>query len=216
MTASSGPAARAAVTPGGEIEARSLEILARELGPVDLPPGELAVVHRVIHATADFDFARTLRFHPRAVAAGVAAIRSGKSILADVGMVAAGIDKIRLGRFGGSVEVPIHDPACAERAAARGITRAAAAMELGAAPHVGIVAVGNAPTALLRVLDMVAAGAFRPDLVVGVPVGFVSAAESKDRLAGADVPFITALGRKGGSSVAAAAVNALLRLAEAA
>jgi len=196
-----------------EIEAESFRIIEKELGPHGFSPGEFAVVRRCIHATGDFSFARTMRFHGQAVAAGIAALRAGKDVLVDVNMAAAGISRALLARLGGKVVCRVADAEVAELAKRRHLTRAEAAVEVAAGAGIGIVAVGNAPTALLRVMDLVGKQRFAPNLVIGVPVGFVNAAESKEMLAGCSYPFITALGRKGGTPVAVAAVNALIRLA---
>lgn len=197
------------------IEAESFRIIEAELGPTAFGPEEFAVVRRVIHATGDFSFAEAMRFHPRAIQAGVAALRSGRNILTDVNMVAAGLSRGMLARWGGEVYCRVADREVADSARERGITRSEAAMEQGLDENIGVVAIGNAPTALLKVMELIDRGEVPPPaLVVGVPVGFVNAAESKDLLSRKDYPFITALGRKGGSPVAAAIVNALLRLAD--
>jgi len=197
----------------GEIEAESLRIIENELGPHDMNRRVFKVVQRVIHATGDFTFADTLRFHPDAVARGIEAIKSGKNILVDVRMAAAGINRCLLSRWRGKVCCRIADHDVAVRAQARGTTRAEAAMDAGLDENVGIVVIGNAPTALLRVMEIVEKRGSCLNLIVGVPVGFVNAAESKALLAEKEYPFITNLGRKGGSSAAAAIVNALLRMA---
>ena len=196
-----------------DIEAESFRIIAAELGETGLPPGEFQVLRRIIHAIGDFAFKEHLRFHPRAIEAGIAAIRAGRNILVDVQMAAAGISARLLAPFGGRVVCRMNELETAQLAKEQGSTRAEAAMLRARQDNVGIVAVGNAPTALLKVMDMMAAGEFAPDLVLGVPVGFVNAAESKEILSGKPYPFITALGRKGGTPVAVAALNALLRLA---
>ncbi len=202
-----------------EIEAESFRIIEREFAGQtgclisDYSLEEFAIVRRVIHATGDFGFAANLRFHSQAIAAGLAAIRAGKNVLTDVNMAAAGISRSFLGKFGGQVICRVGEPEVAARASQLGLTRSETALALAGDDNVGIVAIGNAPTALLAVMELIAAGKIRPDLVVGVPVGFVNAAESKELLAQKDYPFITALGRKGGSPVAVAIVNALLRLA---
>lgn len=202
-----------------EIEAESFRIIEREFAEqtghavAAYPPEEFAVMRRVIHATGDFGFAANLRFHPQAIAAGLAAIRAGKNVLTDVNMAAAGVSRSLLGKFGGQVICRVGDPEVAAQASRLGLTRSETALALAAADNVGIVAIGNAPTALLAVMELIEAGTIRPDLVVGVPVGFVNAAESKELLSRQSYPYITALGRKGGSPVAAAIVNALLRLA---
>jgi len=197
-----------------EIEAESFRIIESELGATSLNPAEFSVLRRVIHATGDFSFVANLKLHPQAVAAALAAIRAGKNVLADVQMVAAGIGKGPLGKWGGRVLCGVSDPEVAVLAKASGRTRSELAMARFCRENVGIVAIGNAPTALLAVMELIEREEFCPDLVVGVPVGFVNAAESKAMLAEKEYPFITALGRKGGSPVAAAVVNALLRLAE--
>ena len=198
-----------------EIEAASFRIIEAELGPTAFSPEQFAVVRRCIHATGDFSFADTLRFHPQAVEAGLRAIRAGKNILVDVNMAASGISKGLLARFGGSVICRVAEEETAKQAAAQRTTRSEAAVELAADKSIGIAVVGNAPTALLKIMELIECGLFAPDLVVGVPVGFVNAAESKEILASKPYPFISALGRKGGTPVAVAIVNALLRLAAA-
>jgi precorrin-8X/cobalt-precorrin-8 methylmutase len=196
-----------------EIEAESFRIIESEIGSTDFSPEEFAMVRRCIHATGDFSFADTMRFYPGAVEAGLEAIRAGKNILVDVNMAASGISKGLLEKFGGRVICRIAEPETVRQAKAENLTRSEAAIERAVEDNIGIVAVGNAPTALLKTMAMIDQGSFKPDLVIGVPVGFVNAAESKDILAGRSYPFITTLGRKGGTPVAVAAVNALLRLA---
>ncbi len=197
-----------------EIEAESFRIIAAELGPHDFDPSTFKVVQRVIHATGDFNFAVQLRFHPQALSKAMAAIRAGKHILADVNMVAAGVNKGMLAGFGGEVRCLVADPEVARIADADGGTRAEAAIAKGLEAEVGIIAIGNAPTALLKAMECLDHMApARQPLVVGVPVGFVNAAEAKALLARKEYPFITSLGRKGGSPVAAAICNGLIRLA---
>jgi precorrin-8X/cobalt-precorrin-8 methylmutase len=195
------------------IEAESFRIIERELGPTRFSPEEFSLVRRIIHATGDFSFAQTLRFHSGAIDAGLRAIREGRNILVDVNMAASGISVGLITPFGGRVLCRVAEPETVALAKAKGTTRSEAAMARAITDNVGIVAVGNAPTALLKVMELINLGQFRPDLVIGVPVGFVNAAESKELLAQQSYPFITALGRKGGTPVAVAAVNALLRLA---
>ena len=202
-----------------EIEAESFRIIEREFAGEtstsvdDYSRDEFAVMRRVIHATGDFGFAANMRFHPQAIAAGLAAIRVGKNVLTDVNMAAAGISRSYLGKFGGQVICRVGEPEVAAQASYLGLTRSETALALAADNNVGIIAIGNAPTALLALMELIEAGTIRPDLVVGVPVGFVNAAESKELLSQKRYPFITTLGRKGGSPVAVAIVNALLRLA---
>jgi precorrin-8X/cobalt-precorrin-8 methylmutase len=198
-----------------EIEQESFRIIAEEIGPHSFDPPTFPIVQRVIHATGDFAFKDNLRFSPQAVRTGIAAIRAGKGILTDVTMVAAGIGKAMLAEWGGRVVCRVADPEVAAKAQATGRTRSEVAMSLALTEGIGIIAIGNAPTALLQVLALLKGWpAEKRPLIVGVPVGFVNAAESKALLAESDLPFITSLGRKGGSPVAAAIVNALLRLAK--
>ena len=204
-------------TRPSEIEAASFAIIKEELGEEFLktcPKDQLPVLCRVIHTTADFDYARNLVFTPGAVEAGVRALRAGTPILTDTNMARSGINRGALERLGISVHCFMADPEVARRAAEAGTTRAAAAVDQGAAlwPE-GIYAVGNAPTALLTIAEKIENG-LRPALVIGVPVGFVNVVESKERLFAVceshGVPAIVAMGRKGGSNVAAAICNALI------
>ncbi len=198
---------------GPEIEKISMEIIERELGSTDFSPSQLQVVKRIIHATADFEFAKNIRFHPEAIDAGIEAIRACCPIVADTQMAVSGISRSLLPKDF-SVMSPMGTEECNRLAVKMGGTRAEAAMEIAARGEPGIVVIGNAPTALLRLLDMMDEGRFSPRLVVGVPVGFVNAIESKEELvARSKAPFITCLGRKGGTPVAVATVNALIRLA---
>jgi|SRR5579863_120915 len=197
------------------IEEKSLALIEEEMGPHRFSRRELALVKRAIHATADFDFAKTIVIHPDAVQAGIEAIRSGAGVVADVQMVEVGLSKERLQRFGGGVSCFISDPDVIADAKQEGLTRAILAMRKAVRLHPqAIYAIGNAPTALLELIRLVETGEAKPSLIVGVPVGFVSAAESKERLERwAGVPFVTCRGRKGGSAVAVAIVNALSLLA---
>jgi precorrin-8X/cobalt-precorrin-8 methylmutase len=197
-----------------EIEAKSFAIIDAEAGPHEHDPAQWQVVRRVIHTSADFEWQEMLRFHPRAIDAGIAAIRAGTPIITDTHMARVGIRVRDLTRFVGEVRCYMTDPKVADRAAVEGITRARAAVDLAAENAAGaIFVVGNAPTALLRLLELAAANQAAPALVVGLPVGFVNAAESKAALMETDLPFITNTGRKGGSNVAAAVVNALILMA---
>ena len=195
---------------GSEIEKRSFEIIASRMKKKTFPEQELPIVMRVIHATGDFDFEDNLRFHPEAIKAGIRALKDGKNILVDVNMVAAGINRRLLERWGGSIISTISE--VGDQAMEEGKTRAEAAIEKTIDEKIGIVAIGNAPTALLKTMELIDEGRFKPELVIGVPVGFVSAGESKEALAKKTYPFITSLGRKGGSPVAVAIVNGILRL----
>ena len=197
------------------IEAESFRIIEAEMGPHDFSVIEWPVVQRAIHATADFDLGRSMVFHPRAVEAGVAAIRKGAHVVADVQMIQAGISAAYLAEFGGRVLCYMADPDIAAKARAEGTTRAIQCMRKAAREAPGaIYAIGNAPTALLELVRLVEDGEANPALIIGVPVGFVSAAESKERLHRQGlVPYITNRGRKGGTPVAVSITNALLRVA---
>ncbi|WP_457575465.1 precorrin-8X methylmutase [Desulfomarina sp.] len=198
-----------------EIENESFRIISRELGIEDHHDPEYKVIQRVIHATGDFSFHDNMRLSPGAVEAAKNAIRSGKNILTDVTMVAAGISKTMLAKWGGRVFCKVADEQVAEIAKATGKTRSEVAMEKGLNENIGIIAIGNAPTALLQAIKLVDKMAENDKpLIVGVPVGFVNAAESKALLHRDNSLHITSLGRKGGSPVAAAIVNALIRLAQ--
>jgi precorrin-8X/cobalt-precorrin-8 methylmutase len=197
-----------------EIEAESFRRIEAQVGPHRLAPEVWFVVRRMIHTTADLEYLKAVRCHPRALAAGVEALQQGCALATDTRMLLAGISTGRLGRLGVKPFCLMDDPEVAAEAARRGTTRAEVAMERSL-PRLagGIVAIGNAPTALLRLLELLEAGTPPPALVVGVPVGFINAAESKDSLARQDCPYITALGPKGGSAVAASIVNALAIMA---
>ena len=199
-----------------DIERTSISIITRELDELGLtpPPETAAVVKRVIHTTADFDYAKNLRFTPGAVQAAVRALQRGAVIVTDTNMALAGITRPGLAKLGCEAVCYMADPAVAEAAKQAGTTRAVAAMHRAAREHPGaILAVGNAPTALLTIAEEIEAG-LRPALVIGVPVGFVNVVESKETLFAIceqhGVPAIAAMGRKGGSNVAAAICNALV------
>lgn len=200
---------------GRSIEDGSFAIVDREAGEHDFTPEQWAVARRVIHATADFEFKSLLRFHPDATSAGIAALRAGCPLLVDVKMIAAGLNEDRLAAYGCRLHSFISDPDVIARAQAERSTRAIEAMRkahrLGVLDG-AIVAIGNAPTALLEVARLVREEGARPALVLGVPVGFVSAAESKEAVLELPVPFIVSRGRKGGSPIAVAIVHALLLL----
>lgn len=204
---------------GQQIEHDSFAIVDREAGPHTYGAEQWPIVRRMIHATADFEFNGLTRFHPQAVTAGVAAILAGRPIVADVEMILAGVSGPRLAHFGVALHQFIGDAEVIAQARAENTTRAVQAMRKAHRSGLldgGIVAVGNAPTALLEVARLIGEHGVRPALVIGMPVGFVSAAESKATLAriGA-VPWIVIDGRKGGSTLVVAAIHALLALAEA-
>lgn len=194
-----------------EIEARSMEIIRSELKQ-PLPPENEAVILRAIHTTADFDYAQNLCFSPNAVRQGVEALRGGADIVTDTTMAMSGINKRVLAKFGGQVYNYIADGDVAAEAKARGITRAAVSMERAAAMGKPLVyAIGNAPTALVRLYELWRDGTLpAPALIVGVPVGFVNVVEAKELTMQMNCPWIVARGRKGGSNLAAAICNALL------
>jgi len=197
-----------------EIEAESFRIIESEIGPHNYDRSTFKIVQRVIHATGDFSFAENMKFSPGAVEHGITALRAGKSILTDVNMVATGISKPLLKKWGNTVNCKIADEEVFAAAKERKTTRAEMAMELGLRDNAGIIAIGNAPTALLKIIQLLEKkDPAECPLIIGVPVGFVNAAESKEMLSETKLPFITSLGRKGGSPVAAAIVNALIRLA---
>ena len=194
-----------------DIEARSMELIGQELGERVFPAEQLPVVKRVIHTTADFEYADSLVFSAGAVEAGVAAIRQGCTIVTDTQMAFSGVNKRVLEKFGGRAVCFMSDPDVAAEAKARGETRATVSMERAARLEGPLVlAIGNAPTALVRACELIGAGELKPALVIGVPVGFVNVVESKELLLTMDTPHIVARGRKGGSNIAAAICNALI------
>ena len=194
-----------------EIEKRSFEIITQELGDRQFPEEIAPVVKRVIHTTADFDYADNLMFSPHAVRQALQAIQDGAHIVTDTNMAKSGINKKILAKFGGEVHCFVAEPDVAAEAKQRGVTRSTVSMERAAKLHVPLIfAIGNAPTALIQLEKMIAAGQLHPELIVGVPVGFVNVVESKERMMQAGVPYIVARGRKGGSNVAASIINALL------
>ena len=194
-----------------DIEKRSFEIITGLLEGRVLDPENELVVKRVIHTTADFDYADNLCFSEHAVTGGIEALRGGCDIVTDTQMARAGINKTVLARLGGQVHCFMSDQDVAEEARDRGVTRAAVSMERAAGLGKPCVfAIGNAPTALLALHELIAAGKVEPALIIGVPVGFVNVVESKERILASAAPHIVARGRKGGSNVAAAICNALL------
>lgn len=194
-----------------DIERRSMEIIAQELGDRRLDDANADVIKRVIHTTADFDYADTLCFSPSAVEKARAALQRGADIVTDTQMAKAGINKQRLGDLGGQVHCFMSDEDVAKAAKEQGTTRAVASMDKALSLQKPLIfAIGNAPTALIRLYEHIQEEHIRPELVIGVPVGFVNVVYAKELIMQADVPFIVARGRKGGSNVAAAIVNALL------
>lgn len=194
-----------------DIEQRSMEIIEAELGEIQLPVDKKAIIKRVIHTTADFDYARNLRFSDDAIASGLKALKAGCTIVTDTNMARMGISEAGLKKLGGTKVCFMADPDVAKKAKENGTTRAVASMDR-AAEITGplIIACGNAPTALLRLKELIEAKKIRPDLIIGVPVGFVNVVYAKGAIMQAGVPYIVAKGRKGGSNVAAAICNALI------
>ena len=200
---------------GQSIEDESMEIIEREIGPHPYTGHEWQIVRRIIHSTADFDFAgeNGMVFHKDAVKNGLEALQNGKNIIIDVNGVIGLLNKKNLEEFKTNVICDISNPDVVREAMKLDRTRAQTAMRIRASEmNDGIIVIGNAPTALLEVIDMVKEKVARPKLVIGVPVGFVSAAESKELLQTIDLPYITNRGRKGGSPCAAAIINALFKI----
>ena len=194
-----------------DIEKRSFEIITELLGDTPIAPENELVVKRVIHTSADFDYAKNLVFSEGAVRKGIEALRGGCDIVTDTQMAKAGINKTILGKLGGQVHCFMSDESVAQEAKERGVTRAMVSMERAAQlPKPCIFAIGNAPTALISLKEQIEAGLLHPALIIGVPVGFVNVVESKELIMEAGVPYIVARGRKGGSNVAAAICNAML------
>ena len=200
-----------------DIEARSFEIIAKELADrgIVLDPEKDPVIRRAIHTSADFDYAHTLCFSDDAVRIAKGLIRGGADIVTDTNMALTGINKKRLASCGGSVRCYMADETIAAEAKERDVTRASVSMEHAAREAMAsgrktIFAIGNAPTALITLREMYDRGVFVPDFVIGVPVGFVNVVEAKELILETDIPHIINRGRKGGSNVAAAIVNALL------
>ncbi len=200
------------ITSPQDIETRSFEIITEELGShVFRSEAEARIIKRIIHTTADFDFAGLTQISNGAIEAGMQAIRAGAHIVTDTRMAASGINKTRLAQYGGEVRCFIGDDDVATEAKTEGITRAMISMRKAAQdPANRIFAIGNAPTALFALKELIEQGHIRPALIIGVPVGFVGAAESKAALETLAVPHIVTRGRKGGSAIAACIVNAML------
>jgi precorrin-8X/cobalt-precorrin-8 methylmutase len=197
------------------IESTSFDIIDREAGQHDFDQAQWTIVRRMIHTTADFEFQETVRFHPQAVTAGIEAIRQGKTIITDTNMARVGVRDRDLSQFGATLKCFISDPGIRDIAASNGTTRAQAAVDAALDDmRDGIYVVGNAPTALLRLIELMDSNRACPALVVGLPVGFVNAAESKAALMESNYPYISNVGRKGGSSLAASVVNAMIILAK--
>lgn len=205
-----------------DIEKRSFEMITAELGGRKFPPETEPIIKRCIHTSADFDYADSLVFSDNAVERALQALKNGASIVTDTQMAKAGINKKRLSQYGGEVLCFMSDEDVAQAAAENGTTRAAASMDKAAelyrkrqAEGSGdgglIFAIGNAPTALVRLYELVREGGVKPELIIGVPVGFVNVVQAKELILElSDTPYIVARGRKGGSNIAACICNALL------
>ncbi len=194
-----------------EIEARSFEIISEELGERKLDPEKELIIKRCIHTSADFEYADSLCFSEGAVEKAVEAIRRGACIVTDTQMGKSGINKKALARFGGEVYCFMSDEDVAAKAKEKGSTRATVSMDKAAELDRPLIfAIGNAPTALIRLYELITEGKLRPELIIGVPVGFVNVVQSKELIMQTDVPYIVARGRKGGSNIAACICNALL------
>lgn len=194
-----------------EIEKRSMEIITSELNGRTWPEPEFSIVKRCIHTSADFDYADNLCFSERAAMQGVEALRRGAVIVTDTKMAWSGINKTKLAEYGGEAFCFMSDADVAEEAKERECTRAAVCMERGSALGREVIfAVGNAPTALIRLYELIQEGKVRPALIIGAPVGFVNVVEAKELIMTAGVPYIVPKGRKGGSNIAATICNAML------
>ena len=206
---------RIAIVKPEDIEKRSMEIITEELGGRTWPEPEFSIVKRCIHTSADFDYADNLCFSENAAKLGMEALRRGAHIVTDTRMAWSGINKKKLASFGGEAHCFMSDADVAAEAKEKGCTRAAICMERGAAlPGEIIFAIGNAPTALIRLYEMIQKDGLRPALIIGAPVGFVNVVESKELIMEigreTGVPFIVPKGRKGGSNIAACICNSLL------
>lgn len=196
-----------------EIEKRSFEIISEELARlgITLPEEEAMITKRVIHTSADFDYTKTLTYSENAVIIAKELIHSGADIVTDTNMALAGINKKTLAKFGGEAHCFMADAEVAHLAKERQTTRAAISMEMASKLEKPVIfAIGNAPTALIQLYEMMQKGVWRPAFVIGVPVGFVNVEVAKELIMETDVPYIVNRGRKGGSNVAAAICNALL------
>jgi precorrin-8X/cobalt-precorrin-8 methylmutase len=206
------------VAEAGRIVDTSMKLIREAIGSelAKIPKDKVPIVERVVHTTADPEFAKLLVISDDAVSAGVAAIKAGAKVVTDVKMVKAGINEARLKKFGGKVATYMNDERAMELAKAEKLTRSAAAMRLAINDGLdgSIVLIGNAPTAAFELADQVKKGKVKPALIIAVPVGFVGAAESKEVVAKLPIPYVITRGRKGGSTIAVAVFNALLTLAE--
>lgn len=194
-----------------DIEKRSFEIISQILGEREFPPMHGPIIKRVIHTTADFEYADSLNISETAVPAGIEAIKAGCNIVTDTKMASVGINKKALLKYGGQVVCFMDNESVAVEAKEKNVTRASLCMEKAATDmNNRIYVIGNAPTALIRLYELIKENVISPALVVGVPVGFVNVVESKELFKTLNIPYIITEGRKGGSNIAAAIINALL------
>lgn len=202
---------------GRKIEDASFAVIDQEAGVHSFSADEWEVVRRVIHATADFEFKELLRFHPKAISSGIDALKKGSPILVDVKMITAGLNQERLDAYGCKVYSFISDPDVIQEAKDKNLTRAIVAIQKAKRLSLldnSVIAIGNSPTALIETARLIREEGAQPALVIGVPVGFVSAAESKEMVLSLDIPYIVSCGRKGGSPIAVAIIHALLLLSK--
>ncbi|TWH79744.1 precorrin-8X methylmutase [Sedimentibacter saalensis] len=193
------------------IEKRSFEIIQNELGDFKLESEKEPIIKRVIHTTADFDYVDNLIFSDNVVKNAKAALKSGATIITDTNMAYSGINKKAAAKYGVDIKCFMADEDVAKEASERGETRATVSMERASKIQGPLIfAIGNAPTALIKLYELISEGKINPELVIGVPVGFVNVVEAKELIMSANIPYIVAKGRKGGSNVAAAIINALL------
>lgn len=193
------------------IEKRSFEIIQNELGDFKLESEKEPIIKRVIHTTADFDYVDNLIFSDNVVKNAKAALKSGATIITDTNMAYSGINKKAAAKYGVDIKCFMADEDVAKEASERGETRATVSMERASEIQGPLIfAIGNAPTALIKLYELISEGKINPELVIGVPVGFVNVVEAKELIMSANIPYIVAKGRKGGSNVAAAIINALL------
>lgn len=194
-----------------EIEKRSFEIIESEMGNITLDPLQKPVIKRVIHTTADFDYLENLKFSDDVINKMISALKKGANIVTDTQMAKAGVNKSVLAKLGGEVYCFMSDGDVAENAKKNGTTRASASMDKAAELGGSVIfAIGNAPTALMRLRELMDEGKIKPAAIIGVPVGFVNVEQAKELIMETDAPYIVAKGRKGGSNVAAAICNAVL------
>jgi len=197
-----------------EIEKKSFEIISKELGDIKLDELKAPIIKRVIHTTADFEYLDTLKFSNNVVEIALNAIKSGVDIVTDTQMAKAGISKVALKKSGSNIYCFMKDEDVAKEAKSKGVTRATICMEKAAKLNKPvIIVIGNAPTALIKLDELIKEGKINPVLIIGVPVGFVNVVEAKELIMDSGVPYIVSQGRKGGSNVAASIVNALLYMA---